>query len=175
YYAVGVLDDQASGTLLRGVPVLGRIDEAEKIVESFGDEDNRPRKLVVVDRTLEAEVLENLVSVVARLGVTIARVPDLTQLRPGTEDKAELQPISVEDLLGRPQIVLDPAPVKSLIAGKRVLVTGAGGSIGSEIVRQVCGIGPAAICLVDASELNLYTIDGEVAREWPQFERVARV
>jgi O-antigen biosynthesis protein WbqV len=175
YYAVGVLDDQASGTLLRGVPVLGRIDEAEKAIDSFGDEDNRPRKLVVVDRTLAPEVLEGLVSVVARLGLTIARVPNLTQLRPGTEDKAELQPISVEDLLGRPQIVLDPAPVKSLIAGKRVLVTGAGGSIGSEIVRQVCGIGPAAVCLVDASELNLYTIDGEVAREWPQFERAARV
>jgi O-antigen biosynthesis protein WbqV len=175
YYAVGLLDDLASGTLLRGVPVLGRIDEVEKVVDSFGDEDNRPRKLVVVDRTLGPEVLENLVGVVARLGLTIARVPDLTQLRPGTEDKAELQPISVEDLLGRPQIVLDPTPVQSLIAGKRVLVTGAGGSIGSEIVRQVCGIGPTAICLVDASELNLYTIDGEVARDWPQFERAARV
>jgi O-antigen biosynthesis protein WbqV len=175
YYVVGVLDDNSSGTLLRGVPVLGRIDEADKVVESFGDEENRPRKLVVVDRALAPDVLENLIAVVAKLGLTIARVPDLTQLRPGTEDKAELQPISVEDLLGRPQIVLDPAPVKSLIAGKRVLVTGAGGSIGSEIVRQVCGIGPAAICLVDASELNLYTIDGEVARDWPQFERIARV
>ena len=144
FYAVGVLDDLASGNLLRGVPVLGRIDEAEKVIESFGDDDNRPRKLVVVERTLPTEVLEQLVALVARLGLTIARIPDLSQLRPGTEDKPELQPISVEDLLGRPQIVLDPAPVKSLIAGKRVLVTGAGGSIGSEIVRQVCGIGPAA-------------------------------
>jgi O-antigen biosynthesis protein WbqV len=174
YYAVGVLDDNFSGTLLRGVPVLGRIDEAEKAVESFSEE-SRPRKLVVVDRTLAPQVIERLVAVVARLGITIARVPDLTQLRPGTEDRAELQPISVEDLLGRSQIVLDPSPVKNLIAGKRVLVTGAGGSIGSEIVRQVCGFRPAAVCLVDATELNLYTIDGEVAREWPQFERVARV
>jgi O-antigen biosynthesis protein WbqV len=174
YYAVGVLDDLLSGTL-RGVPVLGRIEEADKAIENFGDDENRPRKLVVVDRTLPPEVLERLVSVALRLGLTIARVPDLTQLRPGTEDRAELQPISVEDLLGRPQIILDPTPVKSLIAGKRVLVTGAGGSIGSEIVRQICGIGPAAISLVDASELNLYTIDGEVARDWPQLERVARV
>ncbi|MBN9088910.1 MAG: polysaccharide biosynthesis protein [Reyranella sp.] len=175
FYAVGVLDDLASGNLLRGVPVLGRIDEAEKVIESFGDDDNRPRKLVVVERTLPTEVLEQLVALVARLGLTIARIPDLSQLRPGTEDKPELQPISVEDLLGRPQIVLDPAPVMGLIAGKRVLITGAGGSIGSEIVRQVCSIGPAALCLVDSSELNLYTIDGEVARDWPQFERVARV
>jgi O-antigen biosynthesis protein WbqV len=174
YYAAGVLDDETSGTL-RGVPVLGRLDEAERVIEGFGDDERRPRKLVVVDRTLVPEILERLVAIVARHGLTIARVPDLTQLRPGTEDRAELQPISVEDLLGRPQIVLDDAPVKTLIAGKRVLVTGAGGSIGSEIVRQVCGIGPAAICLVDASELNLYTIDGEVARDWPQFERAARV
>jgi O-antigen biosynthesis protein WbqV len=56
-----------------------------------------------------------------------------------------------------------------------VLVTGAGGSIGSEIVRQVCAVGPAAICLIDASEFNLYTIDAQVSEQWPAIERVARV
>ena len=116
-----------------------------------------------------------LVDVANQLGMTVARSPDPTLLQPGMHDETELRAISVEDLLGRSQILLDPTPVKALIAGRRVLITGAGGSIGSEIVRQVCGIGPAAICLVDSSEFNLYTIDEEISEQWPTLERVARV
>ena len=175
YYPVGVLDDSVDGYLLGGVPVLGRIADVERVVEKFRDAGDRPRKLVVVDRTLPPARLRALVESADRLGLTVARGPDPTQFRPGTSDAPELQPISVEDLLGRPQIVLDPRPVHRFVAGRRVLVTGAGGSIGSEIVRQVCAIGPAAICLVDASEFNLYTIDAEVSELWPAIERVARV
>jgi O-antigen biosynthesis protein WbqV len=176
YYPVGVLDQDGRGSQLRGVPVLGTINEAASVVESFADAGDRPRKLVIVNRTLSREALDNLVEVANRLGVTLARIPDPTMLRPGVQEEAhELQPISVEDLLGRPQIVLDPVPVLALIAGRRVLVTGAGGSIGSEIVRQICAIGPAAICLIDAAEFNLYTIDSEVAEQWPDLERSARV
>ena len=175
YYPVGVLDDGVDGDLLGGVPVLGRIADVERVVEKFRDAGDRPRKLVVVDRTLPAERLNAMVESANRLGLTMARGPDPTQFRPGTSDAPELQPISVEDLLGRPQIVVDPKPVHRFVAGRRVLVTGAGGSIGSEIVRQVCAIGPAAICLVDASEFNLYAIDAEVSEKWPTIERVARI
>jgi FlaA1/EpsC-like NDP-sugar epimerase len=158
------------------VPVLGAIADAGAVIKGFPDASDRPRKLVIVNRTLSREALDNLVKVANQLGVTLARVPDPTVLHPGVQEEAnELQPISVEDLLGRPQIVLDATPVLALIAGKRILITGAGGSIGSEIVRQVCAIGPAAICLVDASEFNLYTIDGEVAEQWPDLDRSARV
>jgi FlaA1/EpsC-like NDP-sugar epimerase len=174
YYPVGVLDDGIDD-LLGGVPVLGRIADVERVVAKFRDAGDRPRKLVVVDRTLPPARLNALVESANRMGLTVARGPDPTRLRPGTSDAPELQPISVEDLLGRPQIVLDPRPVHGFIAGRRVLVTGAGGSIGSEIVRQVCAIGPAAICLIDASEFNLYTIDAEVSENWPAIERVARV
>jgi O-antigen biosynthesis protein WbqV len=174
YYPVGVLDDGIDD-LLGGVPVLGRIADVERVVAKFSDAGDRPRKLVVVDRTLPPARLNALVESANRMGLTVARGPDPTRLRPGTSDAPELQPISVEDLLGRPQIVLDPRPVHGFIAGRRVLVTGAGGSIGSEIVRQVCAIGPAAICLIDASEFNLYTIDAEVSEKWPAIERVARV
>ena len=175
YYPVGVLDDGINGDLLGGVPILGRISDVEKVVTLFKDAGDRPRKLVVVDRTLPPERLNTLVESANGLGLTVARAPDPTQLRPGTSDVPELQPISVEDLLGRPQIVLDPTPVRRFIAGRRVLVTGAGGSIGSEIVRQVCAMDPAAICLVDASEFNLYMIDAEVSGKWPAIERAARI
>jgi len=172
YYPVGVLADGVDD-LLGGVPVLGRIADVERVVAKFSDAGDRPRKLVVVDRTLPPTRLNALVKSANRLGLTVARGPDPTRLRPGTVDQPDLQPISVEDLLGRPQIVLDPGPVHGFVAGRRVLVTGAGGSIGSEIVRQICAIGPAAICLVDASEFNLYTIDAEVSERWPSIERVA--
>jgi O-antigen biosynthesis protein WbqV len=175
YYPVGVLDDRGGGALLRGVPILGKLSDAERVIESFGEAGDRPRKLVVVDRFLSSEALDRLVQVANERGLTVARGPDPTQLLPGAHQSMELHPISVEDLLGRSQIVLDPAPVRSLISGKRVLVTGAGGSIGSEIVRQVCSIGPAAIGLVDASEFNLYTIDNEVANRWPGVERMSRL
>jgi FlaA1/EpsC-like NDP-sugar epimerase len=175
YYPVGVLDDRVNGDLLGGVPVLGGIADVERVVKKFRDAGDRPRKLVVVDRALQPARLDALVESANRLGLTVARGPDPTRFRPGTCDAPELQPISLEDLLGRPQIVLDPRPVHRFVAGCRVLVTGAGGSIGSEIVRQVCAIGPAAICLVDACEFNLYTIDAEVSEQWPAIERVARV
>jgi O-antigen biosynthesis protein WbqV len=167
YYPVGVLDDAGKGAMLRGVPVLGTIAEAAKVVEEFADAGDRPRKFVVVERSLEPSRLSSLVEVANRLGLTVARGPDPTLLRPETLKGPELQPISVEDLLGRSQIVLDPKPVRDLLVGKRVLVTGAGGSIGSEIVRQVADIGPSALCLVDASEFNLYTIDAEAKERWP--------
>lgn len=175
YYPVGILSDGPQGVILRGIPILGVLGEVESVVESFGDAGDRPRKLVVVDRDLTPAVLNRLVEAANRLGLTIARGPDLTSLRPGMQDEVVLNPISVEDLLGRPQVVLDPAPVKTLIKDRRVLVTGAGGSIGSEIVRQVCAIGPSAVCLVDASEFNLYTVDATMSERWPETERVARV
>jgi O-antigen biosynthesis protein WbqV len=175
YYPGGVLDDGVDGGLLGGVPILGGIGDVERVVKKFRDAGDRPRKLVVVDRTMPAARLNALVETANRLGLTVARAPDPTRFRPGTSDAPDLQPISVEDLLGRPQIVLDPGPVHRFVAGRRVLVTGAGGSIGSEIVRQVCAVGPAAICLADASEFNLYTIDAEVSEQWPAIEHVARV
>jgi len=177
YYPVGVLDDgvNGDGDLLGGVPVVGRIADVERVVKKFRDAGDRPRKLVVVDRALPSARLNALVESANRLGLTVARAPNPTQFRPGTSDGPELQPISVEDLLGRPQIVLDLTPVHRLIAGRRVLVTGAGGSIGSEIVRQVCTFGPGAICLVDTCEFNLYTIDAEVSQQWPAIERLARI
>lgn len=175
YYPVGVLDNDGRTAQLRGVPVLGTIADAEAVIEDFGDAGDRPRKLVIVDRTLSPAVLDQLVEVANRRGLSLARGPDPTLLMPGAREENELRPFSVEDLLGRSQIVLDFAPVRALIAGRRILVTGAGGSIGSEIVRQVCGIGPAALCLLDASEFNLYTIDREIAENWPSLERAARV
>lgn len=175
YYPVGVLADSGQGAVLRGVPILGTIDDAKVAVDSFDDAGDRPRKFVVVQRDLGTGALDRLVDTANQLGMTVARGPDPTLIRPGTHDKIELTSISVEDLLGRPQIILDPSPVTALLAGKRVLITGAGGSIGAEIVHQVCAIGPSAICIADSSEFNLYTIDAAISDRWPGLLRVSRI
>lgn len=175
YYPVGILDDVTHGSTLQGVPVLGTVAQAGEVVEAFNDAGDRPRKLVIVDRALAPDRLKELVEVANRHGLSVARAPNPTVLDANMQEAMELRSISVEDLLGRAQIVLDDRPVRQLIAGKRVLVTGAGGSIGAEIVRQVMAIGPGAICLLDVSEFNLYTIDAEVAGQLPLLERSARL
>src|ERR1700736_2036193 len=95
--------------------------------------------------------------------MSVARLPRLVEFRDGAAEQLDMRPVAIEDLLGRPQTVLDRDAMRGLIAGKRVLVTGAGGTIGSELVRQVCGLGPAHITLLDSGEFNLYQVDLEVA------------
>jgi FlaA1/EpsC-like NDP-sugar epimerase len=95
------------------------------------------------------------------LGLPLARMPRLTDFKPG-EAEPEIAPVEVADLLGRPQKVLDRDAMARLIAGRRVLVTGAGGTIGSELSRQIAAFGPAHLVLVDNSEFNLYQIDLEL-------------
>ena len=101
--------------------------------------------------------------------MTLARLPSLTDFKSGPEPNHEItvHPIDVEDLLGRPQTMLDRSSMKGLIKGKRILITGAGGSIGSELVRQISDLTPASIALVENSEFNLYKINMELSKRHP--------
>jgi FlaA1/EpsC-like NDP-sugar epimerase len=111
----------------------------------------------------------------AGLGLTLARLPKLTDFKSGVADKMEIKPVDVEDLLGRPQVPLDRDAMARLIKGRRVLVTGAGGSIGTELVRQIAALGPAALTPVDHSEYALYRIDLEAAESFPALPRESRL
>src|SRR4029077_1748891 len=93
-------------------------------------------------------------------------LPPLPRLTEFQETRADtpriIEPIALEDLLGRPQAVLDREAMARLIGGRRILVTGAGGTIGSELARQIAALSPARLVLVDNSEFLLYAIDGEL-------------
>jgi O-antigen biosynthesis protein WbqV len=104
----------------------------------------------------------------------MARLPRLTDFRDAPKDSAgRIEPVAIEDLLGRPQAVLDRKSMRRLIEGRRVLVTGAGGTIGSELVRQVSALGPRRLTLFDSSEYQLYSIDREILEAHPDLPREA--
>jgi len=175
YRVVGLLDETGTrrGRALRGVEVLGRIDELAVVVDGLAAQARRPQRLVVARPEFAGAPLERLLDEAERLGIGVARLPPATELRSAADARLDVRPIAIEDLLGRPQTVLDRAPVTALVAGRRVLLTGAGGSIGSELARQIADLAPAELVLLDLSEFALYAIDLEIGERWPALARVA--
>jgi O-antigen biosynthesis protein WbqV len=103
----------------------------------------------------------------------VARLPRLTDFSGGLEERLQIRPIAIEDLLGRTQNTLDRPAMRRLVEGRRVLVTGAGGSIGSELARQIAAYEPQQLTLFDNSEFNIYSIDLELGERFPALPRAA--
>jgi FlaA1/EpsC-like NDP-sugar epimerase len=176
YSVVGILaDGQARvGRDIGGVPILGTFDEIEAVVARLTRRDHRPQRLIVCADTLERSVARQFLDFSAETGIPLARVPRLTDFRTAREDDVQrIEPVAIEDLLGRPQTVLDHAGMRALIAGRRVLVTGAGGTIGGELARQIASYGPARLTLLDNGEYALYTIDQEIKERFVGVPRQA--
>lgn len=175
YQALGILSrrDARVGRDIHGVSVLGRLDQLDEVVSALKQKGPAPERVIVVEDSLSGATLRQLLDQADALGLTLARIPKLTDLKDGLTDRLQVKPIAVEDLLGRPQAVLDRQAMASLIAGRRVLVTGAGGSIGGELVRQIADAGPASLTLVENSEFALYTIDMEMSERFPSVPRRA--
>ncbi|AIB11344.1 nucleotide sugar dehydratase [Azospirillum argentinense] len=172
YRAVGLLDDKNRriGHAIRGVPVLGGPDDLPRVVEELAQRGDRPQRLIVAkgQADVPGTVLRDLLEQAELLGLSMARLPSLTEFKSALgEGKIEVRPIALEDLLGRPQAVLNRGAIASLVTGRRVVVTGAGGTIGSELVRQIAALEPETLTLVDAGEFNLYTIEMEMRERFP--------
>jgi O-antigen biosynthesis protein WbqV len=174
YRVIGVLSDTPSrvGREIYGVPVLGTIDALETVVADLDRRGQRPQKLVITAQGLPGAAVRDLLDRADALAIPLARLPRVTEVRETLADSSGApedlaRPIALEDLLGRAQAVLDREAMARLIGGSRVLVTGAGGTIGSELVRQVAALSPARLILVDNSEFLLYAIDGELRERWP--------
>lgn len=178
YTVVGIVSEkpQRVGMRIRHARVLGSIDQLPDVLGRLRAQGGAiPRRLILTRDDMDRDVVGQLLEVAQAKGMTLARLPRTTELREGVEDDVKLRPIAIEDLLGRPQSALDRAAMARLIAGRRVLVTGAGGSIGSELVRQAAAFGPASLTLVDASEYALYTIDLEINELHPDLPRFSRI
>lgn len=136
------------------LPELKKYKKIEQLVIVHENLDERSKK-VVIERAI-------------RLGVKIITVPPTSEWLSGTLDKKQMQKLKIEDLLQRKPIEIDQSRVKDDLCGKRVLITGAAGSIGSEIVRQVMGYNPALLILCDNAESPLHNIQLEIEEKYPQ-------
>lgn len=172
YRIVGLLDDKGrrTGHAIRGVPVLGGPDDLEAVVADLERRGLRPQRLIIArpQGEMHGPGMRRLFEQADGLGLTLARLPSLTEFKSALDEgKIELRPIAIEDLLGRPQAALDRGAISGLVAGQPVLVTGAGGTIGAELTRQIAALGPSLLVLLDSGEFNLYAIEMEIRERFP--------
>jgi FlaA1/EpsC-like NDP-sugar epimerase len=169
YRVVGMLADTPArvGRQIYGVRVLGTIDELESVVRLLDRRGRRPQKLIVTPHGLDGAAIRALLDRADALAIPLARLPRATELREGFAETERIEPIAIEDLLGRPQAVLDREAMARLIRGRRILITGAGGTIGAELTRQLAAYEPARLILLDNGEYLLYTTDTELRERFP--------
>ena len=146
-----------SGRSIDGRKVVGHLDQLNPVLEGFRLSESLLPQVVLADPKPSRALLDAVVAAAGEAGVRVTRA------RPVAGGTQTLAPVQAADLLARPPRPLDANRARSLIAGKRVLVTGAGGTIGGELTRQILSYEPASLILFDASEFNLYTIDRELA------------
>lgn len=159
YEPIGFVDDDMAkvGRRIHGLPVLGTGAHLPAVVER-----ERPHEvLIAMPRAAPARIRE-LVTILEPYSVALKTLPNLRDFVNGTVSVSQIRNLSVEDLLAREPIVTDTVRVRQVISGKRVMITGAGGSIGSELCRQVAAFRPAALILYERYENNLYTITNEL-------------
>jgi len=170
YHVVGVLADTPSrvGREIYRVPILGTIDSLETVVEQLDRRGKRPRKLLITAQNLPGDQVRRLLDSADALAIPLARLPRLTDFQRNLDNpERALEPIALEDLLGRPQAVLDRDGMARLIRGRRILVTGAGGTIGSELARQIAALSPGRLILLDNGEFALYGVEIELRERFP--------
>ena len=165
YQPVGFLDDapKLRGSNLQGVPILGRIDEVERIAP-----ETAARLLVIAIPSLDAASMRRIVAACERTGIPFRTVPRLDDLLEGRSLPGELKEVAIEDLLGRQPVTPDWKAIRGWLGGRSVLVTGAGGSIGSELSRQCARHGARQIALLEIDELALTTTEAQLRRDFPQ-------
>ncbi len=161
YAPVAFVDDDPikHGSMIHGVPVLGGRAEIPSLVHQLGIKD-----ILIAIPSARGKTVREIVQVCKNTPAGLKILPDLTRLQDGKVHVSDLRQVQVEDLLGREPAELDLNLISSYLRGKRVLVTGAGGSIGSELCRQILRFAPAEIHLLGRGENSIYEIHSELAR-----------
>ncbi len=176
YRIVGLIDEDRTnwGHHVRSRRILGNFEALPQIVGELSALGRPPHKIVITDPDMDGSDVRRLLEICDALGIGLARAPRLTDLQASDgSTPVDVRPIDLRDLLGRPQKVLDRTAMQNMIAGKRVLITGAGGTIGAELTRQVAALEPDTLVILDHGEFNLYQVNLEMEESFPHLERKA--
>ena len=159
WQVVGLLDDDRTlhGREILGVRVQGGIDQLKQFTAQLGVE-----HVIIAMPSASQKARRQLIELATALGLSVLTVPAIDDLMSGRLSVSQLRPVDVEDLLGRDAVDLDQTGLQELIGGHAVLVTGAGGSIGSELCRQVVKFRPSLLICYDLSEYALYQLEQEL-------------
>jgi O-antigen biosynthesis protein WbqV len=163
------LSDRQAGRRMHNLPILGTTAQLGEVLATLRRRRRLPSAFVVTEPDFLGAPLAALIAEAEAAGVPVRRAPRLTALTAAS--RIALRPIAIEDLLNRPPVTLDRDGMERLVTGLCVLVTGAGGSIGSELARQVAALQPALLVLLDNSEYALWQIDIELSELAPCVKR----
>jgi FlaA1/EpsC-like NDP-sugar epimerase len=164
YQPVGFVDDDARqrGREIHGVRVLGPVESTPSLIQKLGVD-----VILIAVPSATSKQMRRIVDICEPCGIPFRTLPRLEDIVSGQASIKEIRDVSIEDLLGRETVKLDWGSITDGLRGKTVLVTGGGGSIGSELCRQIAGLQPARLIVFERSEFNLYTIDLELRRTFP--------
>jgi FlaA1/EpsC-like NDP-sugar epimerase len=170
--AVGFVDDDPAkiGRRINGLDVSGPIANIAEIAR-LHDVD----QVVITIASVSRADMQQIVAQCRDAGLDTKIIPGLFEIVGGTVDLARIAPVAIEDLLGRDPVELDIDSVRDLVGGRTVLITGAGGSIGSELARQAARFGPKSVVLMERSEPALWAIDRELRATYPALTVVAAI
>jgi len=159
YEVVGIVDEQKKykGTNLRGVKVLGNLNDIESICKN-----HNIKALVITQENISAQQMKNIVDNSMSSQCKLLTLPNLDKITDQGFEISNLLPVTIDDLLGREEINIDWSNVAQQVQGKSILISGGGGSIGSELARQLVKLDIKSLCILDHSEFNLYQIDREL-------------
>lgn len=165
--AVGFLDDDPSkvGTIVSGHPVLGTTDRLAELCETHG-----AVQVLITMASAPGETVRRITALAEDAELPVKIIPGLFEIADGRVELSRIRPVAIEDLLRREPVALDSEAIGDHLHDRVVVVTGAGGSIGSEICRQVASFRPRRLCLVERAENNLFQIHRELRARHPDLE-----
>jgi FlaA1/EpsC-like NDP-sugar epimerase len=166
---VAIVDDDPSkqSRTLHGVPVVGRLDDLPAVIQRYGATD-----VIIAMPTVPGAVVRRVVQAAAEAGIQARTVPGLYEIIAGLKSVSALRKVEIEDLLRRDPVVTDLDQVRELAHGKVVMVTGAGGSIGGELCRQIARLQPARLLAVGRGENSVFELLQELTTTYPKLDVV---
>lgn len=168
----GFVDDdpEKQDSLIQGVRVLGSTAELPGLVRHLGIDE-----VVITIVGAPRKDIRRIVKTCEEIPVRVRIMPGIWEILQGNVEVSSIRDVQIEDLLGRDPVQLDEDELRRFLVGAVVMVTGAGGSIGSELARQVARLGPRQIVLVERAEFALFDVDREIRRRWPDSRPAAVV